>query len=268
MLDEHISGAKLGLLPSLHVFGISMPMYAVFMILAFASAFICYKLTAEKLDKEMRSNRFLIIVFALLGGIIGAKLPVLIYNYDIIFKYPQNIDLLLSGRTIVGGLIGGFISVLLVKRILKIEMRTGNDIAAPAALGMAVGRVGCLLSGCCYGAVSPAWLGIDLGDGLYRYPTQIYEIIFDLGLFFIFLYIKGYKEPQPGVLFRYLLNSYLAFRFFLEFIRVTDKGFLGLSYYQIICILCLIFINRRTIAKIFAAKTHAPEKPPVKQSIS
>lgn len=247
MLDEHIANKSLGLLPYIRVFGISIPSYAVFMVLAFATGFLCYKLTAEKLDKEKSSVRALIIIFALLGGIVGAKLPIILYHYDLIFRYPQNLDLLYSGRTIVGGLIGGFAAVFFLKRYLKLKIRTGNDIAAPAALGMAVGRVGCLLGGCCYGIPSPAFLGINLGDGIPRYPTQIYEIVFDLGLFGYFLYLKKNRDLEPGILFRYLVNAYFLFRFFIEFIRETEKFAIGISYYQILCVFCLVFINRNWI---------------------
>jgi phosphatidylglycerol:prolipoprotein diacylglycerol transferase len=251
MLDEHIAKENLGLLPVIDILGIRFSSYTFFMVLAFVAAFICYKLTAVKLDKENSGNRVLVIVFALLGGIVGAKLPILLYNYKYLLIYPQNINLLISGRTIIGGLIGGVVTVYLVKRHLKIQIRTGNDIAAPAALGMAVGRVGCLLGGCCYGIISPQWAGINLGNGVYRYPTQIYEIIFDLSMFAIFLYLKKTKDLRPGILFRYLLNSYLIFRFFLEFIRDTDNLLPGISYYQAICILCLLFINRKIIKGIF-----------------
>jgi phosphatidylglycerol:prolipoprotein diacylglycerol transferase len=238
-------------MPTIDFLNIKISTYTVFMILAFAAAFLCYRFTAVRLDKETNSARFLIIIFALLGGIIGAKLPILLFNYPLLFQYPENLNVILSGKTIVGGLIGGFLAVYLLKRHLKIHIKTGNDIAAPAALGMAIGRIGCFFGGCCYGIESPKFLGVNFGDGIYRYPTQLYEMVFDLGLFLLFLYLKKNKNLQPGILFRYLLNFYLIFRFFLEFIRESDKAFLGISYYQIICILCVVFINRKNIPYIF-----------------
>ncbi len=244
MLDEHIADSDLGLMPFIDLWGLRIPSYALFMALAFAAGYLCFRLTATKTDRDTAADRALIIVFALPGGIVGAKLPVLLWNYRILFRYPDNISLLLSGRTIVGGLIGGYLSVLFVKKKLKLTVRTGNDIAAPAALGMAVGRIGCLMSGCCYGIEAPRFLGIDFGDGLYRWPTQIYEMIFDLGMFAVFLYLKKTRELRPGILFRYLLNAYFIFRFFIEFIRVTDAPVWGISLYQILCVACLLFVNR------------------------
>ncbi|WMJ24031.1 prolipoprotein diacylglyceryl transferase [Paludicola sp. MB14-C6] len=260
MLDEHIAPANFGIFPKITFFQWEIPTYTVFMILAFICGFICYKLTANKLNALEKSHRTLIVIYALLGGVIGAKLPILIFNIDLWFQYPQNINLLLSGKTIVGGLIGGAIAVFFIKKRLHITIKTGNDIAAPAALGMAIGRLGCFFGGCCYGIESPKFLGVDFGDGVYRFPTQIYEIIFDLTLFFIFLYFKKNKELKPGILFRYLLNGYLSFRFPMEFIRETDQAFFGISYYQILCVICLLFINRKWI--ITAVKKHFHTKLP------
>lgn len=246
MLDEHIRQQSLGLMPYLDLFGIRIPSYSFFMILAITAGYLAYRLTRTRLDEENSKYRSIIILTAFLGGIIGAKLPILVLNYQYLFSYPQNISLLLSGKTIVGGLIGGFLSVIILKKSLGIKARMGNDIAAPVALAMAIGRLGCLFGGCCYGISAPAYLGIDFGDGP-RYPTQIYELAFDLLLFVILLYIKRYRNPRPGMLFHYLLNSYLTFRFFIEFIRETDHAFWILSWYQIICIVCLFTINGKRL---------------------
>ncbi|MFZ2537857.1 MAG: prolipoprotein diacylglyceryl transferase family protein [Oscillospiraceae bacterium] len=254
MLDEHISPKDFGVMHYIDILNLHIPSYTFFMILAFIVAAICYKLTAVKMDKEKNSYRTLIIIFALLGGILGAKLPIIIFNYKLLFQYPENISLLLSGKTIVGGLLGGFLGIFLLKKRLNIKMKTGNDIAAPAALGMAIGRLGCFFAGCCYGIESPKLLGVNFGDGIYRYPTQLYELAFDLGLFLCFLYLKKRTELKPGILFRYLIISYLSFRFFLEFIRESDRIILGISYYQMICLASVIFICRKNIKNIFKKK--------------
>lgn len=257
MLDEHIAPASFGFMPYLTIFNLKISTYSVFMVLAFVAGFICFKLTADKIDKKMSSYRSLIIIYALLGGVIGAKLPILIYNFDLLFKYPKNINLLISGKTIIGALIGGILAVYILKRCLNINIKTGNDIAAPAALGMAIGRLGCFFGGCCYGIEAPRILGIDFGDGIFRYPTQLYEFVFDLAIFAFLLYLKRTKALRPGALFRYLVNSYMIFRFFIEFIRETDIIIWGLSYYQLICLICLLFINRKVIIRLF---TKRPEK--------
>lgn len=250
MLDEHIAPEYFGIMPTIDFLGLHLSTYTLVTVLAFVVAWVCFKLTADRVDKVHSEYRATIIVFALLGGIIGAKLPILVYNFDLLFQYPANVSLLWSGKTIIGGLVGGFVAVYLVKKYLKINVRMGNDIAPPAALGMAVGRLGCFFGGCCYGVAAPAGLGVDFGDGVLRYPTQLYEMVFDFGLFLVLLYIKRAKNPAPGALFRYLLNGYLIFRFFLEFIRESDVAVFGFSYYQIICLVCILVINRKGIIQL------------------
>lgn len=256
MLDEHIVPPNFGILPTLDILGWQIPTYPVFTVLALLAAWALFKLTADPLDSLHREYRATIIVFALLGGILGAKLPILLFNYDLWFQYPENVALLWSGKTIVGGLIGGFLAVVLVKRRLKINVRMGNDIAAPAALGMAVGRMGCFFAGCCYGIPTGGPWGVDFGDGIRRYPTQLLEVAFDLGLCAVLLYLKKTKNPAPGSLFRLLLNAYLIFRFLMEFIRETDQAFWGISYYQLICLACLAVVNRKWLMALFQKRNH------------
>ena len=132
-------------------------------------------------------------------------------------------------------------------------MRMGNQLAIPIAVGMAIGRIGCLLRGCCYGKPTSLLWGIDFGDHIYRHPTQIYEIIFDLLISF-YLYKRKKKGVNPGELYSLFLNYYLSFRFFLEFIRVEKVSIIGLTDFQLLCIVSLVFINRKIIISLIKRK--------------
>jgi phosphatidylglycerol:prolipoprotein diacylglycerol transferase len=113
---------------------------------------------------------------------------------------------------------------------------------APAiALGVAIGRIGCFLRGCCFGKETSLPGGVDFGDGILRHPTQLWESIF-MFLLFGFLMWKRTKNPKPGELFRILGISYFGFRFLIEFIRVEKIAFFGLTWFQIICLLALIYL--------------------------
>src|ERR1035437_5776764 len=108
MFDEHLIPKNIenwGIMPVIKLFGFSIGTYTIFIVLAFLSAFICFKLTADKKTPDDRMNRKMIIIFALLGGIIGAKIPILVMNYKLLLTYPQNLYLVFYGKTIVGGLI-------------------------------------------------------------------------------------------------------------------------------------------------------------------
>jgi prolipoprotein diacylglyceryltransferase len=89
------------------------------------------------------------------------------------------------GKTIVGGLVGGWVAVEWVKKLRRLSIRTGDLFALPLTLGIALGRIGCFLTGLSdqtYGNVTSLPWGIDFGDGIRRHPTQLYEIAFLLGL--------------------------------------------------------------------------------------
>jgi prolipoprotein diacylglyceryltransferase len=91
----------------------------------------------------------------------------------------------MGGKTIVGALVFGLISVELIKRYIGLRESTGDLYAIPLALGIAIGRIGCFLTGLSddtYGTPTSLPWAVDFGDGVPRHPTQLYEIIFLLAL--------------------------------------------------------------------------------------
>lgn len=219
--------------------------YPVFVFLALLIGILVYVLQLKK-DNIHNSNALYIAIFAIIGGTIGSKLPLVVIYWNELVSDPGSLNILLSGRTIVGGLIGGAAGTFLAKKIFGIKERLGNQIAIPVAAAMAAGRVACLLRGCCYGRPTDLPWGINFGDNIRRHPTQIYEILFDLALVFLLGIIKK-KGVRPGELFRIFLNCYLSFRFLLEFIRVEKIAFAGLTDFQLLCLISLVYINRKLI---------------------
>ena len=141
-------------------------------------------------------------------------------------------------------MLGGYIGVIIAKKILNIkEKRFGNQIAPAVALGMAIGRIGCFLTGCCFGIETSLPIGVDFGDGINRIPTQLVEMAFCFILFgYLYYKQRSKKELQPGILFYELILYYFIFRFLIEFIRGTEKNILCFSIYQIISILGILYI--------------------------
>lgn len=225
MFDLHQVPAGWGLRPTL--LGVSS--YGLFILLGIAAGAGYYFFTARQ--KSMDGEKAAIIVLAaLLGGGLGAKIPLLLADYRV---YAQNPALLASGKTILGGLLGGFAGVLLAKKCFRIKGRYGNLIAPAAALGVSIGRIGCLLTGCCYGKTA-GW-GIDFGDGYLRYPTQAFEILFHFCAFLTLAFLRP-RVKTPGILFKGYLLSYLAFRYLTEFLRESEILWAGQTMYQWLCI--------------------------------
>jgi phosphatidylglycerol:prolipoprotein diacylglycerol transferase len=91
----------------------------------------------------------------------------------------------MGGKTVVGALIFGLIAVELMKRYIGVRQSTGDLYATPLALGIAIGRIGCFLTGLSdntYGTPATLPWAINFGDGIPRHPTQLYELAFLLAL--------------------------------------------------------------------------------------
>ncbi|OGJ76708.1 hypothetical protein A2412_05135 [Candidatus Peribacteria bacterium RIFOXYC1_FULL_58_8] len=209
------------------------------MLLALAVGILVFLYYLKKLKKQ-HSHSLSILVAALVGGVLGAKIPIWLTQYPHIAEGGWNIDTILSGRTIVGGLIGGTIAVQLIKRKLHIQQRIGNAIAPALAAGIAVGRWGCFLRGCCFGMPTNLPWGVDFGDGVFRHPTQLYESLFGVIAFLMLALLLKKKQPD-GSLFAGFMIAYFLFRFFLEFIRVEPRVLFGLTGYQYAAMVVLVY---------------------------
>ena len=83
-----------------------------------------------------------------LGGSVGSKLPFVPVDPE---QWLDPGSWLNDGKTIVAGLIGAYLAVELMKRVLDVRVKTGDTFALPLALALALGRLGCYCNGCCYG---------------------------------------------------------------------------------------------------------------------
>ena len=119
------------------------------------------------------------------GGAIGSKLLFWLEDPQLTWHSPHDPAYFVGGKTIVGALALGLISVELTKRYIGLRDSTGDLYAIPLALGIAIGRIGCFLTGLSdntYGTPTNLPWAVNFGDGIPRHPTQLYEIIFILAL--------------------------------------------------------------------------------------
>ncbi len=135
------------------------------------------------------------------------------------------------------------LAVWLVKRRLGIRERLGNYLVPSLALGIFFGRIGCYLTGCCYGVTTRLSWGVDFGDHIARHPTQLYEAAF---AFVLFVGAQAtLSRWAPGMLFRWFMVVYFGWRFAIEFIRVNPASAVGLTYYQLAAIgVVLLYLVR------------------------
>lgn len=139
-----------------------------------------------------------------------------------------------GGLTLYGGLLLALPGALLYCRRKRLDFLRVADLLAPWALvGQAIGRVGCLLEGCCYGAATTGPLGVRLpGHAAPAHPTQIYEALADLALAGLITRAGG-----RGARLGWMLVGYGAARFALELLRADPRGGLGpLSTSQLLAV--------------------------------
>ncbi len=193
-----------------------------------------------------------IMAGGLIGGIIGAKLLAILQHIDLLWTGEANwLGLLIGGKTIVGALLGATFGVEVTKKMIKVPTSTGDAFAYPLIVGTAIGRIGCFLTGLSdrtYGTTTSLPWGVDFGDRILRHPTQLYEVVFLLGLL-IFLNSRVARDRVdsksssilPGDLFRFYMVAYLSFRWAIDFIKPDFHPLLGMSAIQVACLLGLVY---------------------------
>lgn len=111
--------------------------------------------------------------------------------------------------------------------------RLGDLLALGVAAGYPFGRIGCFLNGCCYGLPTTGWWGVNFPfDHVLRHPTQLYSAVFGI-LIFVVLWVSRKRKPFDGYLMMLYLLLYGAYRFVIDFWRVSpETGIAGLTVGQ------------------------------------
>nr|WP_321221352.1 prolipoprotein diacylglyceryl transferase family protein [uncultured Psychroserpens sp.] len=227
-------------------FGISINIHLVLEYLAFFIAFRYYVILRRKSKDHINSgNRLSIILGAALGALIGSRLIGILENPLVDFS-EENIIQLLNTKTIMGGLFGGLLGVEVAKKIIGEKTSSGDLFVLPIILGIFIGRIGCFLSGInefTYGNVTTSYFGMDLGDGLQRHPTSLYELVFLIILFIGLQQLHKRANLKNGELFKIFMLLYFGFRFCIEFIKPNVFHVLGLSTIQLLCVICWLYYS-------------------------
>ena len=232
---------------------VNFSIYGLFFILGIAVS----AAVAVMICKKRNIERYEIVysgVFAMIGGIVGAKLFYLLISIKRIIEIkPDILSLIRGGFVFYGGLIGGMAGLFIYVKKYKLDVKDFFDIFATVTpLGHAIGRVGCFFGGCCYGvrhdgfpshiydsAVGNAPVGVPL------LPIQLIEAACLLLLFaaelFAFMKFSGKKGMQSLM----YITAYPTVRFATEFFRGDiERGKFGLlstsQWVSAALILCVI----------------------------
>lgn len=189
--------------------------------------------------RRSKNDPALLVVYigALGGAFLGAKLAYLFAEIWFDWDRPDFWARVVTGKSVLGGLLGGYAGVEIMKKLVGHDKSTGDAFAVILPVGLMLGRVGCWLHGCCLGREVDAHfaMGLKDGDGIARWPAVQVEMAFLVVMLVLMLVWKA-RAHLCDRLFFIFLAAYGAFRFLHEWPRDTPKWGGVISGYQIIAL--------------------------------
>lgn len=213
--------------------------YTGLMLAGFALMFL-FPATKHFTEPADKRRYYTMQLITALGAVIGAKVAVILGDALWPLKpFDDWVALLASGRSIVGALLFGFIAVEIAKPLMHYDIPPNDRFAVILPFSIGIGRIGCLLTGCCRGLPYDGPFAIAYEDGILRHLAQLYETLFHFAAAYALLLLWR-RQILFGRLFALYLVVYGMFRFGTEFLRETAKPYAGLSAYQLMCIAMIL----------------------------
>lgn len=259
--------------PSINILNKTISLYAIMAILGIL---FCgwYAVRLSKKNEIDDNITIEVLLVSCIGVFLGGHILYGITNFSLIIELLKNIGKIENFSTLIncileifggsvfyGGLIGGLIFGFIYMKKKKVDIPKLCDMLTPLIpLFHTFGRIGCFLSGCCYGIQSKVGFKythalIESANGVNRFPIQLVEAGYNLILFFILSTLYKKSKFKSNLLYLYLFLYSIA-RFAFEFFRGDSyRGFLfGLSTSQIISIVLFIFSSIMLIKYILTRK--------------
>lgn len=218
--------------------------HTLFDALAYAIGFRLFLLQRRRFGDTIDTRaRWSVVAAAILGAAIGSKVLFWLVDPAETLAHWRDPVFLFGGKTIVGGLIGGLVGVELEKRWSGITRRTGDLFAMPLAVGIAIGRIGCFLSGLpdrTYGTPSSLPWAVDFGDGIPRHPTQLYEAAV-MAVAAVVLARLTRRPHREGDVFKVFMVTYFGLRLAVDALKPEVRLLLWLSSLQWASLAVLVY---------------------------
>ncbi len=220
----------------------------VFELLAFFIGFRYFLWLRKSSGDHLPSNsRLTAFLGAAVGALLGSRLLGALEDPFLFFHPDGNWLYYFQSKTIIGALLGGLAGVEIAKKMVGETRSSGDLFTFPLLLGMMIGRIGCFSMGVAeptYGIASDLPWAMDLGDGMTRHPTALYEILFLLCLWIGLNHLKRRRSLKEGSIFKLFMVAYLLYRFSIAFIQPVKVWFGGLGTLQIACLIGLLYYYR------------------------
>ncbi len=269
-----------------HKIFLGLTLYDILICVGIILCFFVFGFLSDKRKMKVKHQKFSLVCgcFAIAAGLFSASLFQAIYNipsrggFEFLFKITEDgkIELVNTGITFYGGLVGGVAVFLLIYFIFgrlfykKTDTPSyhnenffsmASSAVASITIAHSIGRLGCLTAGCCHGAVTDAWYGIMMhgGEGYAKYvPAQLFEAIFLL-LLFAFLFVNAYRGGRYNL--PIYMSAYGVWRFIIEFVRDDYRGSVGIENItpsQLIAILMILgSVGVFFLEKVYTDKVEA-----------
>lgn len=223
--------------------GADIPAHLVLEVLAYTLGYRFYaRLRRRRGDRIGDTQRGWIFIGAALGALVGSRLLGALEHPDL--SAPAA---LLADKSIVGGLLGGLVVVEWTKRRIGVTASSGDLMVYPLLLALMIGRLGCFSAGVwdgTHGLPSALPWALDLGDGVLRHPTMLYELGFLAALWAALRRIEARRPLADGALFKLFMVAYLAFRLVSDGLKPRTPVISSLSAIQLACLLGLAYYHR------------------------
>ncbi|MBV9439809.1 MAG: prolipoprotein diacylglyceryl transferase [Candidatus Eremiobacteraeota bacterium] len=196
---------------------------------AYATGVALFAWAARRRGLAARDLR-IVAAAALIGGLAGAEIA-------------QLAAAATPGKSILGGIAGGWLAVIFAKRSLGMVRPLGDLFAFAIAGGEAVGRFGCFFAGCCYGKIAHLpWAVWD--HGAPRHPTQLYASAAAFATFATIVALDRRARLPDNAIFYLQGAMFCALRFVVELFRdVPSYG--GFTLAQYACVVGFAFFAIR-----------------------
>jgi phosphatidylglycerol:prolipoprotein diacylglycerol transferase len=218
--------------PWVHIGSYAISTYSLLFLCAFIVGGLITYHEAKRLDRAAEVI-LRVALGALGGGMIGAKASMLIFLGPQTFIRDLPV-LWYSVQAWTGAFFGGYLGVLLVKRLNGIRYSTGDIFTLALPISQAIGRLGNVLGGDPFGKPSDLPWAL-MQDGVRRQPSALYELVLLLLLFALILYARK-RMPQSGDLFKLYVVGYCCLRFLVDFTRADPQVLFGLTLVQVLYI--------------------------------
>lgn len=249
--------------PWFHIGPYAISSYSVLFLCAFIVGGVITYREAKRLNRTTEAI-LRVALGALGGGLIGAKASMLIFLGPQMFLHDLPV-LWYSGQTWTGAFFGGYLGVLLIKRLNHIRYSTGDVFALALPISQAIGRMGNLLGGDPFGKPSDLpWAIVQ--DGVRRQPSALYEMLLLILLFLLILSMRT-RMPHSGDLFKLYVVGYCSLRFMVDFTRADPQVLLGLTLVQVLYIPTIIGFGYSLCRSYYLERLErAPRTVPERQS--